>query len=164
MGLKFVNKGCVVVDCADEVCNGKQWTLVNNRTMERIYCQSGVDAVEKLRDACTEVQNYLDELRKEGDKEKTDGYGVRACFVGIDEAPTLVNLLDESDHVVEWRAERNNMLSHGEHYIVRIDYKSDRQLLFQEGGKVVFRDEEAHKDAGEEDAQYEEGGRDRART
>lgn len=142
MGLKFVNKGSVVVDCYAARHNGMQWTLVNNITAERIDCINGFTAVEKLRDACASVQNYLDKLRKEGEQEKDDGYSERTCFVSIDEAPTFLNLLDASDHVTKWNATRSAMLSRDERCIVEIAYTSDRQLLFQEGEKVVFRDEE----------------------
>ena len=145
MGLKFVDKGSVVVDCRVAKSNGMQWTLVNNTTAERINCMNGCDAVEKLRDACISVQNYLDDLRKDGkrEKEKDDGHSVRVCYVSIDDAPAFLNLLDASEHVSEWHAERNDMLSYGEHRIVRLEYTADRQLLFQEGNKVVFRDEGA---------------------
>lgn len=150
MGLKFVDKGSVVVDCRAARHNSMQWTLVNNFTAERTDCMNGCDAVEKLRDACTSVQEYLDKLRKDGEreKEKDDGHSVRVCYVSIDDAPAFLNLLDASEHVSEWHAERNDMLSYGEHCIVRIEYTADRQLLFQEGGKVVFRDEghEAEKE------------------
>lgn len=153
MGLKFVNKGSVIVDCRSAMRNGKSWTLVNNSSMERMYCVDGCDAVGRLRDDCKSVQDYLDKLRREGAQEKKDdGYSVRVCYVSIDDAPAFLNLLDASDHVSEWHAERNDLLSSGKHAIVRIDYKSDRQLLFQEEGKVVFRDEEPNKDAEKEDA------------
>jgi len=142
MGLKFVNKGSVIVDCRSAMRNGKSWTLVNNSSMERIYCTSGRDAMGRLRDTCIEVQQYLDELGKDGKQEKDDGYSERICFVSVDDAPAFLNLLDASDHVVTWKATQEVMLSRGERGIVRIDYKSDRQLLFQEGDKVVFRDEE----------------------
>lgn len=147
MGLKFVGKESVVVDCHAARHNGMRLTLVNNLTMARIDCVDGCDVVEKLRD-CASVQEYLDRLRKEGEQEKKkdDGYSVRVCYVNIDDAPAFLNLLDASDHVSEWHAERNDLLSSGEHAIVRINYKSDRQLLFQEGGKVVFRDERGTRD------------------
>ena len=142
MGLKFVGRGSVVVDYRIAQRNGMQWTLVNNCTGERMYCQTGVDAVERLRDECKSVQDYLDKLPKAGEPKKDDGYSIRVCYVGIDDAPAFQNLLDASDHVSELHAERNDLLSSGKHAIVRINYKSDRQLLFQEGDKVVFRDEE----------------------
>lgn len=142
MGLKFVNKGSVVVDCRAAMRNGMPWTLVNNSSMERIYCASGRDAVDSLRDYCIEVQQYLDELGKDGEQKKDDGYKTRICFVGIDDAPALLNLLDASDHVSKWNAKRSDILCSGERCIFRIDYRSDRQLLFQVDGKVVFRDEE----------------------
>lgn len=150
--LKFVKKGSVVVDCRIARQNGKAWTLVNNCTGERMYCQNGVDAVERLRDNCKSVQDYLDELGKDRKQEKDDGYSGRVCFVSVDDAPAFLNLLDASDHVATWKATQEVMLSRSDRAILRIDYKSDRQLLFQEGGKVVFRDEEAHNDAGKEDA------------
>lgn len=148
MGLKFVDKGSVVVDCRAAWHNSMQWTLVNNITAERTDCMNGCDAVEKLRDACTSVQEYLDKLRKEGEQKEDNGCRTRVCFVGIEDVPALLNLLDASEHVSKWNAEKNIVLSHGERAIVRIDYSSDRQLLFQEGGKVVFRDEghEAEKE------------------
>lgn len=152
MGLKFVGRGSVVVDCRAAQRNGMQWTLVNNCTGELMYCQIGVDAVERLRDACQSVRDYLDKLPKEVEQEKDDGYSTRICYVSVDDAPAFLNLLDASDHVKEWDATRNGVLSTGERTVVRIDYKSDRQLLFQEGDKVVFRDEEANKDDGKEDA------------
>lgn len=153
MGLKFVGRGSVVVDCRAAQRNGMQWTLVNNCTGELMYCQIGVDAVERLRDACQSVRDYLDKLHKEGEQEKKDdGYSGRICFVSVDDAPAFLNLLDASDHVATWKATQEVMLSRGERAIVRIDYKSDRQLLFQEGDKLVFRDEEANKDDGKEDA------------
>lgn len=142
MGLKFVGKGSVVVDCRAAQRNGKQWTLVNNSTMERMYCQIGSDVVEKLMGDCPSVQDYIDKLRKADEKKRDDGYSERICFVSIDDAPVLLNLIDASDHVKEWDATRNGVLSVGERTIVRIDYTSDRQLLFQEGDKVVFRDED----------------------
>lgn len=144
MGLKFVRKGSVVVDCRVASRNGMEWTLVNNATGERMYCVNGCDAVGRLRDACASVQRYLDDLRKAGEQEqeKDDGYSKRVCFVDIDDAPALLNLLDASDHVKVWNAARNDPLSHGKRDVIRIDYMSDRQLLLQEGGKVVFRDEE----------------------
>jgi hypothetical protein len=151
MGLKFVGKDSIVVDCRVARHNGAPWTLIDNRANKRIDCKTAVDAVEVLRDACASVQDYLDKLGK-AEPAKDDGYSVRVCYVNIDDAPAFLNLLDASDHVSEWHAARNDILSSGEHAIVRIDYKSDRQLLFQEEGKVVFRDEGAHKDAGEEDA------------
>ena len=152
MGLKFVNKGSVIVDCRIAQRNGMQWTLVNNLTMERTYCRGGCDAVEKLRDACQSVQGYLDKLRKDVEPKKDDGYSERTCFVSVDDTPALLNLLDASDHVAKWKATHEVMLSRSDRAIIRINYKSDRQLLFQEGDKVVFRDEEAHNDAGKEDA------------
>lgn len=144
MGLKFVNKGSVVVDCRATQRKGMMWTLVNNITMERMYCQCGCDVVEKLRDASPAARNYLKKLCKAGKPEnaKDDGYSIRVCYVGIDDAQALMNLLAASDHVVEASACRDNVLSHGERSILRVEYKSDRQLLFQEGDKVVFRDEE----------------------
>lgn len=142
MGLKFVNERSIVVDCHDAWRKGMYWTLVNNGTMERVDCKSGCEAVERLKDTCIEVQQYLDELGKAGEQEKDDGYKTRACFVSIDDAPALLNLLDASDHVSEWNARRNDMLCSGERCIIRIDYRSDRQLLFQVDGNVVFRDEE----------------------
>ena len=142
MGLKFVKNGSVVVDCYAARHNSMKWTLVNNLTAERIDCMDGCDAVEKLRGACASVQEYLDKM-KTGEQEKDDGYSKRACFVDVDDAPAFLNLLDASDHVKEWNAKQIDALSHGERGIVRIDYTSDRQLLFQEGDKVVFRDEGA---------------------
>ena len=142
MGLKFVNKGSVVVDCRAAMRSGRSWTLVNNSSMERIYCASGRDAVDRIRDYCIEVQQYLDKLGKAGEQEKDDGNKTRTCFVSIYDAPALLNLLDTSDHVSDWNADRDDMLSIGERGIIRIDYRSDRQLLFQVDGNVVFRDEE----------------------
>lgn len=150
MGLKFVGKDSIVVDCRVARHNGAPWTLIDNRANKRIDCRTGADAVEVLRDACTSVQDYLDKLGK-AEPAKDDGYSERICFVSIDDAPALLNLLDASDHVKEWDATRNGVLSVGERNIVRIDYTSDRQLLFQEGDKVVFRDEEENKDGGKED-------------
>lgn len=145
MGLKFVNKWSVVVDCRAARHNSMQWTLVNNITTERIDCMNGCVAVEKLRDVCSSVQNYLEnlgKLDKNEEQEKYDGYKNWICFVDIGDVPAILNMLDASDYVVEWKSERNNTLSYGKRCIVRIDYKSDRQLLFQEGDKVVFRDKE----------------------
>lgn len=143
MGLKFVNKGSIIVDCYAARHSGIKWTLVNNIATERIDCMNGRDAVEKLRDACVDVKNYLDKLEKAKDPKEDDKYSERVCFVNIKDTPALLNLLDASDHCVEWDACINNTLSYGDISIVRIDYKSDRQLLFQEGDKVVFRDEES---------------------
>ena len=144
MGLKFVNKGSVIVDCCAARHDGMHWTLVNNLTMERIDCTNGCDVVKRLKD-CVPVPEYLDKLREAGEQEEAEtdnGYSERICHVSIDDAPAFLNLIDASDHVTEWNAMRNDMLSRGERAIIRIEYKSDRQLLFQEGDKVVFRDEE----------------------
>lgn len=142
MGLKFVGRKSVVVDCRAKLLSGIKWTLVNNSTMEQINCVDDRHAVMRLRDACTSVQEYIDKLEKAKEPEEDDRYSERVCFVNINDTPALLNLLDASDHCVEWDANINNTLSHGDLSIVRIDYLSDRQLLFQEGEKVVFRDEE----------------------
>lgn len=152
MGLKFVNNESVVVDCRDARRRDMQWTLVNNHTMERMDCKSGCDAVEKLRDACFSVKEYLDNLGKAEKCEDDDKYSKWTFYVHINDAPALLNMLDASDHVNEWNAARNDLLSR-ERVIVRINYTSDRQLLFQEGNKVVFRDDEPNNEDGKEDAQ-----------
>lgn len=146
MGLKFVSSDSVVVDCYAARHNGMQWTLVNNLTMERIDCETGIYAVDKLRYACPSVQTYLDALHKanapEKEPKKDDGYVERTCHVSVDDAPALLNLLDASGHVTHWRATRSAVLSRKDCVVIQLDYTSDRQLLFQEDGKVVFRDEE----------------------
>lgn len=142
MGVKFVGRESVVVDCRAKQLNGIKWTLVNNSTMEQVNCVDGSHAVMRLRDLCTSAREFMDKLVKDKEPKEDDKYSERVCFVNIKDTPALLNLLDASDHCVEWDACTNKTLSHDDISIIRIDYKSDRQLLFQEGDKVVFRDEE----------------------
>jgi hypothetical protein len=138
MGLKFVNSGSVIVDCNAARRDG-DWTLVNNRTMDRINCRNGIAVVDKLRRICPSVQSYLDEPYK---PKAPENVKARVFYVSTEDAPALLNLLATSEYVLEWDASRSSVISSGDRPVIRIEYKSDRQLLFQEGDKVVFRDED----------------------
>lgn len=130
MRIKLVNKDSLVVDCHAAMKDGRRWTLIDNETGERTDFRTAGGIASYLRDnAGVGAQEDV-----EGPKYKT-----WAFFVDRDAAPSLLNLLDASDHAIEWKVRKlgNDTL---DSRIVRIDYKSDRQLLFQEDGNAVFRD------------------------
>lgn len=138
MRIKLVNEGSLIVDCHNAMKNGKRWTLVDNKTEERTDFQASGEIVSHLR--CeADVKAYIDELAgvRAQEAEENAKCKMWAFFVDKGAAPALLNLLDASSHVVEWEVRRMDNILNSD--VVRIDYKSDRQLLFQKGGNAVFR-------------------------
>ena len=139
MGLRFVNKDSVVVDCYGNRHSRKNWTLVNNITGEVQDFGSSRDVVTHLKEASPDVKAYIADLvdgEKERRKVKTWTFLLRREI-----APAIVNRLDASEHVTEWGTKPVDALSSKDTAIIRIDYASDKQLLFQDGEDVVFKDE-----------------------
>lgn len=140
MGLRFVNKDAVVVDCRGNRHSGKRWTLVDNITGEIQDFGSDRDVVTHMKEASSDVEAYIGEL-VDGEKERRK-VKKWAFFLRREIAPAIVNRLDASEHVSEWEIKSIDALSGKDTTIVRINYAADRQMLFQDGEDVVFKDDE----------------------
>jgi len=139
MGLRFVNKDSVVVDCYSNRHGRKAWTLVNNLTGEAQDFGSSRDVVTHLKEASPDVKAYIADL-VDGEKERRK-FKTWAFFLRREIAPAIVNRLDASEHVSEWEIKPVDALSSKDTAIIRVNYTADKQLLFQDGEDVVFKDE-----------------------
>lgn len=140
MGLRFVNRDSVVVDCYGNRHGRKLWTLVNNVTGEVQDFGSALDVVMRMKEANPEVVGaYIGEL-VDGEKERRK-FKNWAFFLRREIAPAIVNRLDASEHVSEWEIKPIDTLSSKDTTIIRLNYTADKQMLFQDGEDVVFKDE-----------------------
>lgn len=139
MGLRFVNKDSVVVDCYGNRHSRKTWTLVNNVTGEVHDFGSALNVVEHMKEANLDVEAYIAKL-VDGEKERRK-FKNWAFFLRREIAPAIVNRLDASEHVSEWEIKPIDTLSSKDTTIIRLNYTADKQMLFQDGEDVVFKDE-----------------------
>ena len=133
------NKNEVKVDFKKKYINGIRFTLVDNKNGWADDFRISTEILQYFMDnGFTCVDKYVNDLvektlneEKENRKWKTYTF-----FVKKSEAPYIINRIDSSEHVKDWRIHGDDRFeSEG---MVMITYEADKQILRQEVDGVVI--------------------------
>ena len=127
------NNNEVKVDFKKKYINGIRFTLVDSSTGEANDFWRSSEILQYFG-----VDKYVDDLvakklNEEMEKRKWRTY---TFFVKKSEAPYIINRIDSSEHVKDWRIHDDDRFeSEG---MVMITYEADKQILRQEVDGVVI--------------------------
>ena len=129
----------VTVNCKKNCDKGLRFTLVDNRKVWADDFRNSTEILKYLNDnGFLGVDKYVDDLvgkklNEEMEKRKWKTY---TFFVKKSEAPYIINRIDSSEHVKDWRIHGDDRFeSEG---MVMITYEADKQILHQEVDGVVI--------------------------
>ena len=129
----------VTVNCKKNCDNGLRFTLVDNMKGWADDFKNSTEILKYLNDnGFIGVDKYVNALvektlneEKENRKWKTYTF-----FVKKSEAPYIINRIDSSEHVKDWRIHGDDRFeSEG---MVMMTYEADKQILHQEVDGVVI--------------------------
>ena len=129
----------VTVNCKKNYDKGLRFTLVDNRKVWADDFRNSTEILKYLNDnGFLGVDKYVDDLvgkklNEEMEKRKWKTY---TFFVKKSEAPYIINRIDSSEHVRDWRIHGDDRFeSEG---MVMMTYEADKQILHQEVDGVVI--------------------------
>ena len=130
----------VTVKCKKNYENDIRFTLVDNKKRDAHDFKTGTEMLKYIKDTfgIMVVDSYVDKLvekrfNEEMEKRKWRTY---TFFVKKSEAPYIINRIDSSEHVKDWRIHADDRFeSEG---MVMITYEADKQILHQEVDGVVI--------------------------
>ena len=139
MGFLRNNNNKVTVNCKKNFENDLRFTLVDNYSGVALDFKRSIDILDYfMEDELSPVKFYVNrlvgkKLNEEMEKRKWRTY---TFFVKKSEAPYIINRIDSSEHVKDWRIHGDDRFeSEG---MVMITYEADKQILRQEVDGVVI--------------------------
>ena len=139
MGFLRNNNNKVTVNCKKNFENDLRFTLVDNYSGVALDFKRSIDILDYfMEDELSPVTFYVNRLvaknlNEEMEKRKWRTY---TFFVKKSEAPYIINRIDSSEHVKDWRIHDDDRFeSEG---MVMITYEADKQILRQEVDGVVI--------------------------
>ena len=139
MGFLRNNNNKVTVNCKKNDENDLRFTLVDNYSGVALDFKRSIDILDYfMEDELSPVKFYVNRLvaknlNEEMEKRKWRTY---TFFVKKSEAPYIINRIDSSEHVKDWRIHDDDRFeSEG---MVMITYEADKQILRQEVDGVVI--------------------------
>lgn len=139
MGFLRNNNNKVTVNCKKNYENDLRFTLVDNYSGVALDFKRFTDILDYfMEDELSPVKFYVNrlvgkKLNEEMEKRKWKTY---TFFVKKSEAPYIINKIDSSEHVKDWRIHDDDRFeSEG---MVMMTYEADKQILHQEVDGVVI--------------------------
>ena len=139
MGFLRNNNNKVTVNCKKNYENDLRFTLVDNYSGVALDFKRFIDILDYfMEDELSPVKFYVNrlvgkKLNEEMEKRKWKTY---TFFVKKSEAPYIINRIDSSEHVKDWRIHDDDRFeSEG---MVMMTYEADKQILHQEVDGVVI--------------------------
>ena len=139
MGFMRNNNNKVNVNCKKNFENDLRFTLVDNYSGVALDFKRSIDILDYfMEDELSPVKFYVNslvgkKLNEEKEKRKWKTY---TFFVKKSEAPYIINRIDSSEHVKDWRIHNDDRFeSEG---MVMMEYDADKQILHQEVDGVVI--------------------------
>lgn len=139
MGFLRNNNNKVTVNCEKNYDNDLRFTLVDNYSGVALDFKRSTDILDYfMEDELSPVKFYVNRLvaknlNEEMEKRKWKTY---TFFVKKSEAPYIINRIDSSEHVKDWRIHGDDRFeSEG---MVMMTYEADKQILHQEIDGVVI--------------------------
>ena len=139
MGFMRNNNNKVTVNCKKNFENDLRFTLVDNYSGVALDFKRSIDILDYfMEDELSPVKFYVNrlvgkKLNEEMEKRKWKTY---TFFVKKSEAPYIINRIDSSEHVKDWRIHDDDRFeSEG---MVMMTYEADKQILHQEVDGVVI--------------------------
>lgn len=139
MGFLRNNNNKVTVNCKKNDENDLRFTLVDNYSGVALDFKRSIDILDYfMEDELSPVKFYVNrlvakKLNEEMEKRKWRTY---TFFVKKSEAPYIINRIDSSEHVKDWRIHDDDRFeSEG---MVMMTYEADKQILRQEVDGVVI--------------------------
>ena len=129
----------VTVNCKKNYENDLRFTLVDNKKGWADDFRNSTEILKYFIDngfSC--VYKYVDDLvaKKLNEEKENRKWKTYTFFVKKSEAPYIINRIDSSEHVKDWRIHDDDRFeSEG---MVMIIYEADKQILRQEVDGVVI--------------------------
>lgn len=139
MGFLRNNNNKVTVNCKKNYENDLRFTLVDNKKGWADDFRNSTEILKYFKDngfSC--VDKYVDDLvaKKLNEEMKNRKWKKYTFFVKKSEAPYIINRIDSSEHVKDWRIHDDDRFeSEG---MVMMEYVADKQILHQEVDGVVI--------------------------
>ena len=129
----------VTVNCKKNYDKGLRFTLVDNRKVWADDFRNSTEILKYLNDnGFLGVDKYVDDLvgKKLNEEKEKLKWKTYTFFVKKSEAPYIINRIDSSEHVKDWRIHDDDRFeSEG---MVMMTYEADKQILHQEVDGVVI--------------------------
>lgn len=129
----------VTVNCKKNYDKGLRFTLVDNRKVWADDFRNSTEILKYLNDnGFLGVDKYVDDLvgKKLNEEMENRKWKKYTFFVKKSEAPYIINKIDSSEHVRDWRIHGDDRFeSEG---MVMMTYEADKQILRQEVDGVVI--------------------------
>lgn len=129
----------ITVNCKKNYDNDLRFTLVDNKKGWANDFRNSTEILQYFMDnGFIGVHNYVDDLVKKTLNEEMENRKWRTYtfFVKKSEAPYIINRIDSSEHVKDWRIHGDDRFeSEG---MVMMTYEADKQILRQEIDGVVI--------------------------
>ena len=139
MGFLRNNNNKVNVNCKKNYDNGLRFTLVDNYSGVALDFKSFTDILDYfMEDELSPVKFYVNRLvgKKLNEEKENRKWKTYTFFVKKSEAPYIINKIDSSEHVKDWRIHDDDRFeSEG---MVMMTYEADKQILHQEVDGVVI--------------------------
>lgn len=129
----------VTVNCKKNYENDLRFTLVDNKKGWADDFKNSTEILKYFMDngfSC--VYKYVDDLvaKKLNEEKENRKWRTYTFFVKKSEAPYIINRIDSSEHVKDWRIHNDDRFeSEG---MVMMTYEADKQILHQEVDGVVI--------------------------
>ena len=139
MGFLRNNNNKVTVNCKKNFENDLRFTLVDNYSGVALDFKRSIDILDYfMEDELSPVKFYVNrlvgkKLNEEMEKRKWRTY---TFFVKKSEAPYIINRIDSSEHVKDWRIHDDDRFEF--EGMVMMTYEADKQILRQEVDGVVI--------------------------
>ena len=139
MGFLRNNNNKVTVNCKKNFENDLRFTLVDNYSGVALDFKRSIDILDYfMEDELSPVKFYVNRLvaKKLNEEMENRKWRTYTFFVKKSEAPYIINRIDSSEHVKDWRIHDDDRFeSEG---MVMIIYEADKQILRQEVDGVVI--------------------------
>ena len=139
MGFLRNNNNKVTVNCKKNYENDLRFTLVDNYSGVALDFKRSIDILDYfMEDELSPVKFYVNRLvgKKLNEEMENRKWRTYTFFVKKSEAPYIINRIDSSEHVKDWRIHDDDRFeSDG---MVMITYEADKQILRQEVDGVVI--------------------------
>ena len=139
MGFLRNNNNKVTVNCKKNYENDLRFTLVDNYSGVALDFKRSIDILDYfMEDELSPVKFYVNRLvgKKLNEEMENRKWRTYTFFVKKSEAPYIINRIDSSEHVKDWRIHDDDRFeSEG---MVMITYEADKQILRQEVDGVVI--------------------------
>ena len=139
MGFLRNNNNKVTVNCKKNDENDLRFTLVDNYSGVALDFKRSIDILDYfMEDELSPVKFYVNRLvaKKLNEEMENRKWRTYTFFVKKSEAPYIINRIDSSEHVKDWRIHDDDRFeSEG---MVMITYEADKQILRQEVDGVVI--------------------------